>query len=72
MSDKPVHVKAHTRPRNAEETFLEFPSVAPVEGVKIIDAHNKPDAKKGIERGVKRVGGGDHGKAEKGVKRLGY
>lgn len=74
MSDKKVPVKAHERStpsKEAEERFvLEFPSVAPKDGVKIIDAKKKVlphDA-----RGVRRLGGGDHGKTDKGVKRLGY
>ena len=81
MSDKEVKVRAHTRrartkfgseTSEAEESFIaEFPSIAPEHGTKIIDARNEKPLSE-IKRGVKRVGGGDHGKIEKGVKRLGY
>lgn len=75
MSDK-IEVRKHTRSRpkkhEAEEPFvMEVKSIAPEKGDKIIDAKTD-EPNREIKRGVTRVGGGDHGKIEKGVKRLGY
>lgn len=77
MYDKPIQVRAHSRARHvpkteAEESFIaEFPSIAPQTGTKIIDAKATKASGDKTTRGVKRLGGGDHGKIEKGVKRLG-
>jgi hypothetical protein len=76
MADKEVTVREHRRrlgKMRADSTAgksLELPLVAPQTGVKIIDTHAEREQPTRAERGVKRVGGGDHGKIDKGVKRV--
>jgi len=72
MTERFVKVRGHLRKfndmRKGSGKVLEIPSIAPEKGAKIIDAKQPVEQ---IGRGVTRVGGGDHGKIDKGVKRLG-
>ena len=59
-----------TEKREGDESFVaELPVIAPEQGVNIVDARQEREQPSG--RGVKRVGGADHGKIDKGVKRVG-
>jgi len=69
-----VKVREHLRRMNQMRkgtggNILEIQEIAPQKGEKIIDTHAERVTR--ATGGVTRLGGGDHGKIEKGVKRLG-